>query len=233
MFTQAPSFTFLLALALGPANVHVQGFHAVMSMVSGGRHLSCRGVPTCPSRGIVRPHATTAGVFDCACTACAAPRSVWREVLGNRPRRIILAAGAMGEEGGEVAPAAADMQGVDLTDKTVEELWMRVKKQLLSVGKGGIKPSHVRSLNSLVEAHTLVKVKINIPNADLEEVGLELAGKGGLALQAGAQGDAGASPVVGVSVVTVNSNQNMILFANTDFLKSEAKGEVFDSGKSS
>lgn len=37
---------------------------------------------------------------------------------------------------------------------------MRVKKQLISVGKSGIKPSHVRSLNSLVAAHTLVKVKV-------------------------------------------------------------------------
>lgn len=39
---------------------------------------------------------------------------------------------------------------------------MRVKKQLISVGKGGIKPSHVRSLNSLIAAHTLVKVKVCI-----------------------------------------------------------------------
>lgn len=30
----------------------------------------------------------------------------------------------------------------------------------MSVGKAGVKPSHVRSLNALVEAHTLVKVKV-------------------------------------------------------------------------
>ncbi|CAM9380991.1 unnamed protein product [Hapterophycus canaliculatus] len=107
---------------------------------------------------------------------------------------------------------------------------MRVKKQLISVGKGGIKPSHVRSLSSLIAAHTLVKVKVNIPHADLEEVGLELAGKGGLASEADAGDEAGAS--VGVSVVTVNPNQNIILFANTDFLASLAKGDVFTSGES-
>lgn len=74
--------------------------------------------------------------------------------------------------------------------------------------------------------------QINIPKADLEEVGLELAGKGGLALDTDSGGDAGAPPVVGVSVVTVNPNQNMILFANTEFLESQAKGEVFTSGES-
>ncbi|CBJ27586.1 expressed unknown protein [Ectocarpus siliculosus] len=124
--------------------------------------------------------------------------------------------------GGEVSAAA--VPEFDLAEKTVEELWMRVKKQLISVGKGGIKPSHVRSLNSLIAAHTLVKVKVNIPNADLEEVGLELAGKGGLAL-GGGDGDE-ASPAVGVSVVTVNPNQKVILFANTEFLASQARGET-------
>lgn len=41
-----------------------------------------------------------------------------------------------------------------------QELWRRVKKQLISVGKGGVKASHIRSLHSLVAAHTLVKVKV-------------------------------------------------------------------------
>ncbi|CAM9893467.1 unnamed protein product [Ectocarpus fasciculatus] len=123
--------------------------------------------------------------------------------------------------GGEVSAAA--VPEFDLDAKTVEELWMRVKKQLISVGKGGIKPSHVRSLNSLIAAHTLVKVKVNIPNADLEEVGLELAGKGGLRL-GGGDGDE-ASPAVDVSVVTVNPNQKVILFANTELLASQARGE--------
>lgn len=74
-------------------------------------------------------------------------------------------------------------------------------------------------------------MQINIPNADLEEVGLELARKGGPALEAGAGDETGASPAVGVSVVKVNSNQNMILFANTDFLISLSKGDVFTSGE--
>lgn len=70
--------------------------------------------------------------------------------------------------------------------------------------------------------------QINIPNANLAEVGLELAGKGGGAASEGG-GENAPSPAVDVSVVTVNSNQNTILFANTEFLASEAKGEVFDS----
>lgn len=65
---------------------------------------------------------------------------------------------------------------------------------------------------------------MNIPNADLEEVGLELAGKGGLKL-GGGDGDE-ASPAVDVSVVTVNPNQKVILFANTEFLASQARGET-------
>eukprot|EP00903_Cladosiphon_okamuranus_P015958 g14740.t1 len=128
----------------------------------------------------------------------------------------------------EAGGAPAAVPEFDLTENTVEELWRRVKKQLISVGKGGVKPSHIRSLNSLIAAHTLVKVKVNIPNANLAEVGLELAGKG-----AGAPpgtGDEGASsPSVEVSVVKVNSNQKTILFANTEFLSAQARGEVFDS----
>lgn len=69
---------------------------------------------------------------------------------------------------------------------------------------------------------------MNIPNANLAEVGLELAGKGGGGATEGGDEDA-PSPAVGVSVVTVNSNQNTILFANTEFLAAQARGEVFDS----
>lgn len=70
---------------------------------------------------------------------------------------------------------------------------------------------------------------MNIPNANLAEVGLELAGKGGGG-GATERGDEDApSPAVGVSVVTVNYNQNTILFANTEFLAAQARGEVFDS----
>lgn len=67
--------------------------------------------------------------------------------------------------------------------------------------------------------------QVNIPNADLAEVGLELAGKGGGASDGG--DDHAPSPAVDVSVVTVNSNQNTILFADTAFLASQARGEVF------
>lgn len=48
---------------------------------------------------------------------------------------------------------------------------MRVKKQLFSVGKGGVKPSHVRSLNTLIAAHTLVKVKVRAPHETRAVVG--------------------------------------------------------------
>lgn len=75
-------------------------------------------------------------------------------------------------------------------------------------------------------ASWFVSSQVNIPNANLAEVGLELAGKGA---EASEGGDEDASPTVEVSVVTVNSNQKTILFANTEFLSAQARGEVFDS----
>lgn len=72
--------------------------------------------------------------------------------------------------------------------------------------------------------------QINIPNADLEEVGLELAGKGGAAaatLGGGVEDES--SSGVDISVVTVKPNQKTILFANTEFLTAQARGEVFNN----
>ncbi|CAN0405608.1 unnamed protein product, partial [Laminaria digitata] len=120
-----------------------------------------------------------------------------------------------------------------------QELWTRPRKHLMSVGKAGVKPSHVRSLNALVEAHTLVKVKINIPGADLGEVGLQLCGTEGSGAAAEGGDEAEPSPVsaeeassslpTSVSVVTNRDNQHIILFAKTEFLASLAKGEVFNN----
>eukprot|EP00904_Undaria_pinnatifida_P009003 jgi/Undpi1/5232/HiC_scaffold_2.g00513.m1 len=109
----------------------------------------------------------------------------------------------------------------------------------MSVGKAGVKPSHVRSLNALVEAHTLVKVKINIPGADLGEVGLQLCGTEGSGSPVAGGDEEKSSPIsadgassplpVSVSVVTNRDNQRIILFAKTEFLESLAKGEVFNN----
>ncbi|CAM9934369.1 unnamed protein product [Ectocarpus sp. 12 AP-2014] len=203
MFNQATRFALVLVLAACPADYHVQGLNLAEHVIGSVRQ-GAVGRGDIAAFSAVRPSAST----------CLS-----RE-MGGRPRRRGCYAVGM-NAGGDVSAAA--VPEFDLAEKKVEELWMRVKKQLISVGKGGIKPSHVRSLNSLIAAHTLVKVKVNIPNADLEEVGLELAGKGGLKL-GGGDGDE-ASPAVGVSVVTVNPNQKVILFANTEFLASQARGE--------
>ncbi|CAN0400709.1 unnamed protein product [Pylaiella littoralis] len=196
-----------------------------------------RGPSCCSSSyshaALPRPHA----VRGCTCGTCpavtsaAAVAGLLRETLGGRARTRGFGFFGMGGEGGELpAGAAADVPVFDLSDKAIEDMWMRVKKQLFSVGKGGVKPSHVRSLNTLIAAHTLVKVKINIPNADLEEVGLELAGKGGAAaatLGGGVEDES--SSGVDISVVTVKPNQKTILFANTEFLTAQARGEVFNN----
>lgn len=71
--------------------------------------------------------------------------------------------------------------------------------------------------------------QINIPNADLEEVGLELAGKSGKAASSGGGDGDKSSPGVDISVVTVKPSQKTILFANTEFLAAQARGEVFDN----
>ena len=38
----------------------------------------------------------------------------------------------------------------------------------MSVGRAGVKPSHVRSLHELVEAHTLVKVKVRFSTVSMQ-----------------------------------------------------------------
>lgn len=76
--------------------------------------------------------------------------------------------------------------------------------------------------------------QINIPGADLGEVGLQLCGTEGSGAAAEGGDEAEPSPVsaeeaTSVSVVTNRDNQHIILFAKTDFLASLAKGEVFNN----
>ena len=54
-------------------------------------------------------------------------------------------------------------ESVTSTDSTpgIDKAWRHVSKPLLRIGSKGLAPSHARSLDELMKAHTCVKIKIN------------------------------------------------------------------------
>lgn len=112
-----------------------------------------------------------------------------------------------------------------LSDGILEELWRRPRKHFFSIGKSGLKPSHLRSLRELVQAHTLVKVKVNIPGADFDQVSLQLCGRISIpGFETRKEFDVPEAP--SVSMVMYRTAQNMILFAETQFLTDQAAAET-------
>jgi RNA-binding protein YhbY len=75
----------------------------------------------------------------------------------HRPAAVLLMSTRTGPQIGE-----------GLSEKTLDDLWRRPKKELLKIGKGGVTESHVRSLRELIRAHTIVKVKLNTESATFE-----------------------------------------------------------------
>lgn len=53
---------------------------------------------------------------------------------------------------------------VESLHPSIEKVWRYVKKPLLRVGSKGASKSHGNSLKELLQAHTAVKVKINVKN---------------------------------------------------------------------
>lgn len=94
-------------------------------------------------------------------------------------------------------------------------------------------------LSLFVDNFLLFSRQINIPGADLGEVGLQLCGTEGSGSPVAGGDEEKSSPIsadgassplpVSVSVVTNRDNQRIILFAKTEFLESLAKGEVFNN----
>jgi RNA-binding protein YhbY len=75
----------------------------------------------------------------------------------SRPAAVLLMSTRTGPQIGE-----------GLSEKTLDDLWRRPKKELLKIGKGGVTESHVRSLRELLRAHTIVRVKLNTESATFE-----------------------------------------------------------------
>lgn len=93
-----------------------------------------------------------------------------RPFLGNQKTNnplVLWSTSSEGEEDDnewEVAssPPTNAADSGDLTEKA----WRYVKRPLLSIGAKGASPSHGNSLRQLLEAHTAVKVKVNVKPFD-------------------------------------------------------------------
>ncbi|CAM9756966.1 unnamed protein product [Discosporangium mesarthrocarpum] len=126
----------------------------------------------------------------------------------------------MGETADGGSADLAVVEGHALSTKTVEELWRKPRKHLISIGKGGVKPSHCRSLEELVGAHALVKVKVNMKDPDLVEVGRQLCTPVASPEKEG-EGEGGKVPALAprVAMVTFKTGQRIILFCDVGFLE--------------
>ena len=104
---------------------------------------------------------------------------------------------------------AEDLQvGAGLSEKVLEELWRKPKKELLRVGKGGVTESHVRSLKELMAAHSVVRVKLNTQSATYDDC-LELASA---LVETGAENS-------GARVLGVRPNSRLVLMGDAAFIE--------------
>ena len=86
---------------------------------------------------------------------------------GARASADRAARGVRGRLGAEAEGTRAPAEGTevlcDLPEATVAAVWAAAHpKPLLRIGKGGVKPSHVRSLGELLRAHAVVKVRLGV-----------------------------------------------------------------------
>ena len=87
---------------------------------------------------------------------------------------------------------AEPVVAMDATDPTVRAAWDSVRKQLISVGRAGVRQSHANSLAEALRAHSLVKVKLASDAMDAGRAAAELTAlmkrAGGSSAYVGAKG---------------------------------------------
>mmetsp|Transcript_33767 Transcript_33767/g.49428 ORF Transcript_33767/g.49428 Transcript_33767/m.49428 type:complete len:185 (-) Transcript_33767:198-752(-) len=72
----------------------------------------------------------------------------------------------------------ADVEEPEEKNTSVAALWKLQKKALLRIGGKGVKNSHINSLRELLDAHSVVKVKMNDYRSEIKVAAMELLGEG-------------------------------------------------------